>query len=292
MRYRIVTLTPELAMAWLDSMPEYQRKPSDAVVAEYAKDMREGRWVEGTGDAFRFNKADQMIDGQHRCLAVVESGVTIKVIVIEGLDDEVYLVLDKGRKRTAGDAIGGKNANVRAACAKALIALENGTQLASILSGNTSSKNNPISATEIAEYALENEALVTSVVNCFAKLKAANSGRFSAPVATCLYAYAAEMTGNAETFGDFCHELVKPVQERQTVLTMAREKAASFNIVKGKSKNATLFAIFAIAFKNWLSGTTPRIIQTSAITKDPNVVPVRRDWAIEKASRNAREETR
>ena len=70
-----------------------------------------------------------MIDGQHRCLAVIESGCTIKATVIDGLDDEVYLVLDKGRKRTAADTIGGKHANVRAAIAKAIIALDNGTPL-------------------------------------------------------------------------------------------------------------------------------------------------------------------
>lgn len=280
MNYKQVRLTPELAREWLETMPEYQRKASAVVVAEYAKDMGDGRWIEGTGDAIRFNKQGQMIDGQHRCLAVIESGVSIVVTIIEGLDDEVYLVLDKGRKRTAADTIGGKNANVRAAIAKALIALSNGTPVASILSGNTSKKNSPISATEAAEVAKSKEDVISQLLECYQQLKSANNGRFSAPVATCLAAYAIELNGSIDSFYEFCSDLNKPVQQRPIVCTMAREKAASFNLTKGKSKNTMIFAIFAIAYKNWAVGAEPKIIQTSSITKNPDAVALTRDWGL------------
>lgn len=280
MKYRKVKLTPELAAVWLDSMPEYQRKASDAVVAEYAKDMAEGRWVEGTGDAFRFNKQGQMIDGQHRCLAVIASGVSIWAIVFEELDDEVYLVLDKGRKRTVADVIGGKNASVRAAIARTLVALSDGVPLASVLSGNFSRKSNPISATEVAEAAKKKECVVSQISECFMFLKSANNGRFSASVATCLVAYAIEMTGSIESFAGFCDDLVKPVNERQMVCTMAREKASSFNLTKGKSKNVMIFAIYAISYKYWLHGETPKIIQTSSVTRNVNAVALKRDWGL------------
>lgn len=280
MNYKHIRLTPELAKEWLDTMPEYQRSASALVIAEYAKDMVDGRWVEGTGDAIRFNKQGQMIDGQHRCLAVIESGVSIMVTIIEGLDDEVYLVLDKGRKRTAADTIGGKNANVRAAIAKAMIALSNGMPVASILGGNSSKKNSPISATEAAEVAKRKEDTVSQILECYQQLKVANNGRFAAPVATCLVAYALELNGSIENFYEFCSDLNKPVQERPIVCTMAREKAASFSITKGKSKNTMIFAIFAIAFKNWASGITPKIIQTSLITKDTDAIALNRDWGL------------
>ena len=280
MKYRKIKLTPELAKEWLGTMPEYQRSPSSLVVAEYAKDMAEGRWVAGTGDAFMFNKQKQMIDGQHRCLAVIESGVTIDAIVIDGLDDEVYLVLDKGRKRTAANSINGKNANARAAIAKALIALSNGIPLASIIGGNTSKKESPISATETAAVANDNESTISEILECYTQLKSANNGRFSALVATCLAAYAIEATGNIESFYAFCSDLAKPLQERPMVCTMARERASSFNVAKGKSKNAVLFAIYAVAFKNWMNDYTPTIIQTSTITNRINTIPVKRDWGL------------
>ena len=64
------------------------------------------------------------------------------------------------------------------------------------------------------------------------------------------------------------------------VCTMARERASSFNVAKGKSKNAVLFAIYAVAFKNWMNDDTPTIIQTSTITKRINTIPVKRDWGL------------
>ena len=280
MDYRNIKLTPELAREWLDTMPEYQRGVSKRVVAEYAKDMTEGRWVEGTGDAIRFNKQGQMIDGQHRCLAVIESGVSIIVTIVDGLDDEVYLVLDKGRKRTAADTIGGKNANARAAIAKVLIILGNGDPLASAIGGQVSNKANPISATETAEYAKSHEEVISKICDCYLLLKAANSQRFSAAVATCLFAYAEEKSGSDESFYGFCIDLNKPVQERPTICTMAREKAANFNLTKGKSKNAMIFAIYAVAYQNWLKGETPKIIQSSGITRAINNVPVKRNWGL------------
>ena len=280
MNSKEVMLTPELAKEWLKTMPEYQRGASAGTVAEYAKDMADGRWVEGTGDVVRFNKRGQMIDGQHRCLAVVESGVSIKVSVIDGLDDKVYLVLDKGRKRTAADSVSGKNARVRATISKSLIGLNDGTPLGTILSGNASKKNHPISATEAADVANRNEGLISQFVECFFQLRTANGGRFSAAVATCLVAYALEINGCIETFYEFCSDLNKPIQERPLVCTMAREQSANFSISKGSSKYPKIFAIFAIAYKNWLNDTTPKVIQTSSITKDLSAVAVKRDWKL------------
>lgn len=280
MNIKTINLTPGLAKEWLETMPDYQRSVSKVVVAEYAKDMANDRWVNQTGDAFRFNKQGQMIDGQHRCLAVIESGVTIQATIIEGLDDEVYMVLDKGRKRTAADTIRGGNANMRAAIAKALISLNDGNQLASIIGGNVSKAAHPISAVEAAEVANENDAIISKILDCHLKLRSANNGRFSAPVTTCLAACVAETTGSIDMFESFCNELVKPVQERAVVCTMAREKAANFNVSKGKSKNAMVFSIYYIAFKHWANGTTPKVIQTSTVTRDVNAIAVKRDWDI------------
>lgn len=279
MKYKTVRLTPELAQEWLKTMPEYQRKPSTAVVAMYAVDMENGRWVEGTGDAIRFNKQGQMIDGQHRCLAVIESGCCITVTVIEGLDNEVFMVLDRGKKRTAANVINGGNANNRAAIAKVLIALNNGTSNAQIIGGNASKKEHPISATEVAEFANEHEELVGKFVACFNNIKAASNGRFSTAVTACLIAAICERTGSFECAERFFSEMTLPVSERPTVLTMAREKASALTITKGTNKNIPLFAIYWVAFQNWFKQETPRIIQTSMITRDVNAVPMKRDWA-------------
>lgn len=279
MEYKTIDITPEIAREWLDSMPAYQRKPAKGTVAEYAKDMAAGRWVEGTGDAFRFNKLGQMIDGQHRCLAVIESGVTIKGVVIEGLDDEVFLVLDRGRKRAASDTVTAPNSQVRAAMAKSLVLLNEGAPVKSVLAHAPSgSGGRAVSATEAAEVANSNEALLGDLVRMHQKMRAAHGGSFPTAVMTLLAAYAQENHGTLDVLSGYCDELVKPVQDRVMVCTMARERANNYRTVRGKSKNLPLLAIHVLAYKAFFEGKEPKVIQISSITKDPDALKLKRDW--------------
>ena len=71
-----------------------------------------------------------MIDGQHRCEAVIESGVTVRMLVVKGLDPRSREVIDTGAKRTGGDALRfagfTQDPTVLAAVARIADARENG----------------------------------------------------------------------------------------------------------------------------------------------------------------------
>lgn len=71
----------------------------------YAEDMREGRW-KLNNQAIAFNIAGDLIDGQHRLAAVVESGTPVQMMVMRGLPNETMDVLDTGIRRTTADTIG------------------------------------------------------------------------------------------------------------------------------------------------------------------------------------------
>jgi len=82
--------------------------------------MLEGRFKE-SGDSIKFSNTNQLIDGQHRLLACVRSGVSIRSIVACGLDPEVFKVIDSGAKRTVSDVFAGfdlKNYTAIAAAAR------------------------------------------------------------------------------------------------------------------------------------------------------------------------------
>ena len=100
--FEIVELTPELAKEFLERLPERQRQLSQPSVDMYASDMLEGEWI-FTGDAIRFDTEGNLIDGQHRCTAVVESGRTVPAVVIRGLASDAILNLDNGRRRSFAD---------------------------------------------------------------------------------------------------------------------------------------------------------------------------------------------
>lgn len=100
--FEIIALTPEVAKEFLDHLPERQRTLSQASVDMYASDMLEGEWI-FTGDAIRFDTEGNLIDGQHRCTSVVETGQTVPAVVIRGLSGDAILNLDNGRRRSFGD---------------------------------------------------------------------------------------------------------------------------------------------------------------------------------------------
>ena len=102
-------LTVALASKLLDTVPDYvedgygQRSVSDRVVKSYAEQMKAGNWKETYNDALVIDTNNNLINGQHRCWAVVESGVSIPVSIVRNADPEVIHYIDKGRNRTVAD---------------------------------------------------------------------------------------------------------------------------------------------------------------------------------------------
>lgn len=140
----IERVTPELAQSWLDLNASNRNVRKDQV-SRYARDMSDGNWVV-TGEAIKFGQSGKLIDGQHRLMAIVKSGVTVDLLVIKGLPDDVQGVLDSGRARTAADTLrmgGYTSANLLAAVVRKRIAL---------------TAANHVSSSEVYDYIAENEA--------------------------------------------------------------------------------------------------------------------------------------
>lgn len=110
---------PALAAEWLEH--NHTNRPlSPRVVGAYARDMTNGQWRE-TGEAIKFATDGALLDGQHRLAAVVQSGQTLMLTVVEGLEHEAQRVLDSGRRRTVANNLsiaGSKYATVKAAAAR------------------------------------------------------------------------------------------------------------------------------------------------------------------------------
>jgi hypothetical protein len=119
----VETITPEIAGEMLESgYGVTNRSIMRAAVERYSRDMRDGKWFM-TGEAIKFDRGGQLIDGQHRLYAVIQSGVTIETLVIRGVDQHAFAFMDSGQKRTTGQYLamhGYTNSNSIAAAANAL----------------------------------------------------------------------------------------------------------------------------------------------------------------------------
>ncbi len=104
-----VDITPAMAAVWLKNLHPNQRPLRKPHVSRLARAMKQGKW-KATGAGFKFDKrsgsgADRMIDGQHRCMAIIDSGVTLKAqALIRVPDKDAILYIDSsGAPRSLRD---------------------------------------------------------------------------------------------------------------------------------------------------------------------------------------------
>jgi hypothetical protein len=119
---RIVQMTPAWAEELLRANTDNRNLRRKSVVAQYAGAMCRGEWVL-SNDAITVREDGVLGNGQHRLHAVVQSGITISVILIEGLPVSTQDVIDTGAKRTAADLLsrrGEPHASVLAAVLRQL----------------------------------------------------------------------------------------------------------------------------------------------------------------------------
>ena len=102
MNTKLMKITPEIAKEMLERNTK-NRKVSMIRVLVYADDMARGGW-QVNGEAICFNKSGQLINGQHRLMAIVKSGCTVEMVVVTGIEDDVT-IYDRGRNRSASDAL-------------------------------------------------------------------------------------------------------------------------------------------------------------------------------------------
>jgi len=125
-------ITPDMAAKLLEEAKEVQnRNVSDGHVEWLAAQMKSGKWALN-GEALIFDEEGQLIDGQHRLWAIVNSGITIESLVTRGVDRKGFATIDTGSARTSGNVLsiyGEKNGNVLSAALGWLHRYENGKML-------------------------------------------------------------------------------------------------------------------------------------------------------------------
>lgn len=98
---KIVMLTPVLAQLLLDRNP-VNRPISKVGKGEILQDIANGRYV-FNGESVIVSDTGVLNDGQHRCLNVVESGVSIQTVIVFGPKEETRFTVDTGRSKTVSN---------------------------------------------------------------------------------------------------------------------------------------------------------------------------------------------
>lgn len=126
-KVQVLNIGPKEAAEMIKMNTENFRKIDHATVDKYAKEMARGEW-RFNGETIKIDN-NVLLDGQHRLLAILKSGATIKAIVVTGVDNGSFSTIDRGKGRTISQwcsYIGLKHANTVAATAKLCIGYDQG----------------------------------------------------------------------------------------------------------------------------------------------------------------------
>lgn len=99
--FSVEVVTPAIAKEWL-ALNLHNRKASKRMVNRYMRDILGDGWA-FCGDPIRFNGDGELIDGQHRLMAIEKSGKSIDCLIIRGLAKSVGEKIDQGYGRRASD---------------------------------------------------------------------------------------------------------------------------------------------------------------------------------------------
>lgn len=93
-------VTPILAKSWM-ALNIGNRPLNRPTVERYKKDLRQGAWAK-THQGIGFDKKGNLADGQHRLVAIIESGMPIEMVVAWGVDRSG---IDRQKPRSQVDEI-------------------------------------------------------------------------------------------------------------------------------------------------------------------------------------------
>lgn len=154
---KIYTITPNKAKELLEK--NTINRPVNQKNVDFIARQIMGRTFHLTGESIKISKSGNLLDGQHRLLAIIQCGVAAKMFITEGLEDECFKYIDTGRPRQASDVLaieGVLNATKIAAITKFIINFKRG-YYSNAAEKNSSSGIKKISNSEVSEFVSKNE---------------------------------------------------------------------------------------------------------------------------------------
>ena len=100
-----IMLTPDLARQLLATMTHNRTESRDRIKS-YCDLIKRGEW-DFTGQGIVISRTGHLLDGQHRCKAVIESNIAVPILVVVNVDDDVWDHLDYVRARSSADNLTG-----------------------------------------------------------------------------------------------------------------------------------------------------------------------------------------
>lgn len=142
------------------------RLPRPSLVEFLAREMIYGRFLYN-GESIIISKTNVLLDGQHRLMAIVSSGIACYLNIERGIDDEVMHTIDTGSARVAADVfeMNGIPNSKRVASTTRLIMDEFGTSPIAGREGIKAAGKVKISSGEILDFYTAHSDIIDSMTD-------------------------------------------------------------------------------------------------------------------------------
>src|SRR5699024_12384596 len=104
LRASVIERKTDIARKISDKRYLTNRSISAGKVNQYIKSLRNGDW-ELTPQAIMVDEDGYLLDGHHRMLAIQRSGISMRLMIIEGVAREVFPYIDAGKSRSGRDLL-------------------------------------------------------------------------------------------------------------------------------------------------------------------------------------------
>lgn len=101
-----ITITPDLAKDIITNRNSFNRRVKKNQVKYLTSLMEKGQFHPYNAETLKFTgsfETGRMIDGQHRILAIINSGKTYELAVATNVDERLFTTIDRGIGRSDGD---------------------------------------------------------------------------------------------------------------------------------------------------------------------------------------------
>lgn len=119
--FNVEAISPEYAQQILNSKNNNNRPIKRTNLNRLVKAIDNDEW-QVTNQGIAFDPEGNLLDGQHRLLAIVKTGQTLKIMVARNMNPEIFNVVDTGTARMASDILHisgcGNNSKEKAAAIK------------------------------------------------------------------------------------------------------------------------------------------------------------------------------
>ena len=267
-----VKMTPLWAREILE-FNSINRPISQQKVNEYANDMENNKFFY-TGDSIKISVNGNLLDGQHRLLAIIKSGKAVEMEYIEGLKEEIFRYLDIGKPRSLHDGLsilGYSNASHIAAITKKVMSWDlcDDKENFRIYGPNMKFK-----LEQIEDYLMDNENEIMYfhglARNTLIFKKCGSPTAFVAALVVCA-------KGNRQNAVRFFHELNSGSFNAKEPTFLLKEKLIWRNYAndRGAERDSELFALVIKAFNYFVTGRKVKMLKWR---EESDYMPVPEGW--------------